>query len=813
MITDLRYALRMLLKSPGFSIIAIITLALGIGANSAIFSVINTVLLQPLPFPQPEQLAAIWASAPQRPGNNHEVHSYLDFVDLRDRNHTFASMTAYTGASTIFGEGDDAAEVEGLAATSDIFDVLKTQPMLGRRFNREDDKPGAARVVILGYRLWQKQFGGDPKIVGREISFGSRTYTVSGVMPRGWKFPLGNQNVDYVTPLIPLITIGSSPETLHRGAHFLIVVGRLQAGVNFRQATADLQTIAAQLGQQYPDADAGRSEFVSPLRDDVVGEVRPALLVLLAAVGLVLLIACANVANLLLARAATREREVAIRTALGANRVQIVRQLLAETFLLAIVGGAAGLLLAWWSIDALVAFGPSELPRANEISVSSGVIAFTFGIAILTSLAFGLVPALHASRPSVSGSLKDAARGSSGGMHGNRLRSIFVVSQFALSLILLVGAGLLIRSFAHLRAVQPGFNPEQALTVWQSLSKLRYPTPEQQTQFFDRLLPKLRALPGIEAVGAVSPLPFSGDNRGTTFTVVGQPMPPAGHEPSASHLMIDSGYFHAMQIPLQNGRIFDGRDRKDAKPVVMVNEAFAKKFFPNQDAIGQSIIIGASPGDPKPASEIVGIVGTTRHDTLTAEGGPEYYVPYAQDPNRYMDIVLRTKLTNDASLDNMIRRAVHEIDAQNYVPKPRPLRDLLSQTLAQPRFNMALLGIFAGVAVILAAVGIYGVIAYSVSQRTKEIGIRMALGAQRRDMLQMILRQSLWMVAIGIVVGLAGALAATRLMAALLFGVGASDISTYLGVIAVLGGAALLASFIPARRAMKIDPMVALRYE
>jgi putative ABC transport system permease protein len=813
MLNDLRYALRMLIKAPGFSIIAIITLALGIGANSAIFSVINAVLLRPLPFPQPEQLAAVWASAPQRPGNQHEVHSYLDYVDYRDKNHTFSSMTAYTGAGMIFGEGDAAADVAGLAATSDIFDVLKTQPMLGRGFNREDDKPGATRVIVLGYQLWQKRFAGDPKVIGQEIKIAGRVHTVLGVMPQSWKFPVQRESVDYITPLVPVLATSMPTVYTRRGAHFLTVVGRLKPGVDFRQATADLQTIAAQLAHQYPDSDAGRSEYVRPLHADVVGDVRPALLVLLTAVALVLLIACANVANLLLARAATREREVAIRTALGAGRAQIVRQFLAETFLLSLVGAAAGLLLSWWSIDALIVFGPHDLPRANEITINTGVIAFTFGISILTSVAFGLVPALHASRASVSGSLKDAARGSTGGLHGNRLRSIFVVSQFALSLILLVGAGLLIRSFAHLRAVQPGFNPDRALTFWQSLAKARYPNPEQQIHFFDQLLPKLAALPGIESVGAVAPLPFSGDNRGSTFTIVGQPMPPAGLEPSASHLIIDSGYFRAMQIPLKNGRTFDARDQAKSKPVIIVNETFVRKFFPNQNPIGQSLIVGASPDNPKPPREIVGMVATARHDTLTVEGEPEFYIPYAQEPNPYMDIVLRTSLTNDVNLDSMVRRAVHEIDAQNFVPKPRPLRNLLSQTLAQPRFNMALLGAFAGVAVILAAVGIYGVIAYSVSQRTKEIGIRMALGAQRTDMLQMILRQSLWMVAIGIVVGLAGALAATRLMAALLFGVGASDTFTYTTVIMLLGGAALLASFIPARRAMKVDPMVALRYE
>jgi putative ABC transport system permease protein len=813
MITDLKYAVRMLIKSPAFTIISIITLALGIGANSAIFSVINAVLLRPLAFPQPAQLAAIWASSPQRPGNQHEVHSYPDFVDLREKNHSFSSMMAYTGAAMVFGEGDDAADITGTAASADIFAVLKTQPVLGRAFGPDDDKVGAPRVIVLSDQFWKKHFGGDAKVIGREVNFGSRPHTIIGVMPRGWKFPVQRENVDFVTPLLPILATSMEDVYPRRGAHFLTVVGRLRANVNFRQATADLQTIAAQLAQQYPDSDAGRSEFVTPLREDVVGDVKPALLVLLTAVGLVLLIACANVANLLLARAATREREVAIRTALGASRGQIVRQFLMETLLLSIIGGAFGLLLAWWSIDALIAFGPHDLPRAGEISVNVGVIVFTFVISILTSVGFGLVPALHASRADVRGSLNDAGRTASGGVHGNRLRSIFVVSQFALSLILLVGAGLLIRSFAHLRAVHPGFNPDRVVTVGQSLSKTRYPKPEQQIQFFDHLLPKLRALPGIEAVGAVAPLPFSGDNRGTTFTIVGRPLPPAGLEPSASDLVTDSDYFRAMQIPLKNGRTFDAHDRANSKPVIMINEEFAKKFFPNQNPLGQNLIVGASPNNPKPAREIVGVVGTSLHDTLTAEGEPEFYIPYAQEPNHYMDIVMRTSLTNDINLDSMIRRAVHEVDAQNFVPKPAELRDLLSQTLAQPRFNMALLGVFAVVAVILAAVGIYGVIAYSVSQRTREIGIRMALGAQRRDMLQMIMRQSFWMVAIGIVVGLFGALAATRLMAALLFGVGAGDISTYASVIVVLGGAALLASFIPARRAMRIDPMVALRYE
>ncbi len=562
MINDLRYAFRQLIKSPGFTIVAVLTLALGIGANSAIFSVIDTVLLRSLPFPRSDRVAMIWAKAPQHPGEDRQVHSYPDYLDLRAQNHTFSAMAAYTGASAIWGSGENSEDVPGLAATSDIFEVLGTRPLLGRGFSRDDEKENAARVVVIGYSFWQRRFAGDPKIIGQQVTLAGKVHTITGVMPRGWKFPIQRDNVDYVAPLLPLFS-GSNPNyILRRGAHFLAIVGRMKPGVDGRTATADLQTISAQLAKQYPDTDAGRAERVVDLQSDVVGDVRPALLVLIAAVALVLLIACANVGNLFLARAASREREIAIRTALGANRFQIVRQLLIETSLLALLGGAAGLLLAWWSTDALKAMGPADLPRLDEIRVNGVVVAFTFGIALLTSLIFGLIPALQASRPQEQ-SLKDASRGSTGGVRSHRLRFAFVVSQFALSLILLVGAGLLIRSLAELRAVQPGFEANGVVTFWQALPKERYGEVDKQTQLFDKLMAKLKSLPGIQDAGIVSPSPFSGNDQGRTFTIVGQPVPAEGMEPSASLLTTDGALLpHRAHSPQEGPSLRTTRPEK-----------------------------------------------------------------------------------------------------------------------------------------------------------------------------------------------------------------------------------------------------------
>jgi putative ABC transport system permease protein len=793
----------MLLKAPGFTVIAIFTLALGIGANSAIFSVVDTVLLRPLPFKNPEQLVMIWAHSSQNPEEK-DVASHPDFLDYKEQSQSFTSMANYTRAGTVLSGVGESQELEGIAVSSTIFEVLGVQPLLGRGYTADEDKTGAAPVVVLSYGLWKRAFGSDPKIVGQQVMLSRRSHTVLGVMPPGWKFPVVAEEVDYVTPLVPLIQAAAT----NRGSHSLSIVARLKPGGTLRQAEAEMNTIAARLAQQYPDTNTDRLISLVPLHEDIVGDVRPALLVLLAAVALVSLIACANVANLLLARAAVRSREMAIRTALGAGRMRIVRQLLAESLLLAVMGGCAGLLVASWGVDLLSALGPRDLPRISEVGINVSVCLFTLGISVLSTVAFGLVPALQASRGDVNEALQHGSKGSTSG-RGNRIRSTLVISQVALSLLLLAGAGLLIKSFINLRATNPGFDPTKVLIMDLAVPRVKYPEAEKQIQFYAQLFPKLAALPGVQVVGGVNPMPFSGNSRGSTFFVAGQPPIPKGNHPAASHLTVVPGYFQAMSIPLLAGRVFNERDNKDAPKVVIVNEAFARKFLLKGNPIGQRVLIDRP--EPEPfVCEVVGVVGDTRHDTLREPPAPEFYVPFPQNPERRVYLIFRTSLTN---LDAQVARAVHEIDPDVFVPQLEPMQHLLSASLAEPRFNMILLGVFAGVALVLAAVGIYGVIAYSVTQRTKEIGIRMALGAQRADMLRMILRQSLGLVVIGLVIGLATAFAVTRLLASLLYGVGANDISIYLGVIFLLGAAALVASFVPARRAMKVNPIVALHYE
>jgi len=591
-----------------------------------------------------------------------------------------------------------------------------------------------------------------------------------------------------------------------------ILVGRIRPDLSVKQAEAEMKPIAARLAQQYPDTNTDRGVKLVPLLEDVVGDVRSALLILFGAVSFVLLIACANVANLLLARAAGRAREIAIRTALGASRVQIVRQLLTESFLLALLGGAGGLLLAWWGVDVLRAFGPRNLPRLDDVRINAGVCAFTVALAILSTLLFGLLPALQLSRSNVNESLQQGSKSSIGGVHGARMRAALIVSQLSLSLLLLAGAGLLIKSFFNLRATSPGFEPSRLLVLHQVVPRIKYSEEDMQRRFYTRLVPKLGAIPGVEAVGGAHPLPFSGNDSASSFAIAGQPDPGPGNHPVASHLVVVPGYFRTMKIPLRSGRDLDQRDDARSTRVAIVNEAFVRRFSPNTNPIGQRLRLDRE-GDKPDALEVVGVVGDTKQNELGAEIIPEFYQPFAQAPGRRVQLVFRTAAANLAAIQAAVRRVIHEQDPDVFVANLQPMDAVMGEKIAQPRFNMMLLGAFAGVAMVLAAIGIYGVIGYNVAQRTKEIGIRMALGAQRRDMLQMILRQSLTIVGIGLVVGLAGALALTRLMTSLLYGVGASDFTTYAIVILLLSGAALLASYFPARRAMHVDPMVALRYE
>jgi putative ABC transport system permease protein len=807
MFRDIRYAFRQLRKSPGFTLIAVLTLALGIGANSAIFSVVDTVLLQPLPFQNPGQLVMLWGNSSAAP-NDRQTDSFPDFADYKDQSRSFAALAAFTSAGTVLNGVGDAQELSGVATTAELFDVLGVPPMLGRGFTAEEAKIGAPPVVLFTYELWQRAFASNRNIVGQQVNLVGKSYTVLGIMPPGWNFPVHAEKTDFIMPLEPMVPT----EVPRRGSHFLKLIGRLQPGVAMKQAEAELKSIAARLEKQYPETNTDRSARLVPLLQDVVGSVRPALLVLSGAVALVLLIACANVANLLLARAASRSRELGIRSALGASRALIVRQLLAESLVLALLGGAGGLVLAWWGVDVLSVIGPRDVPRLAHIHINTGVCFFTFGLAIASTLVFGLIPALQSSRSNLNESLQQGSKGSTGGLHGTRVRAFLVVSQVSLSLLLLAGAGLLIKSFFNLRASNPGFDSSGVLVLDQIVPRLKYPEPDQQRRFYDQLLPRLAAIPGVEIVGGANPLPFSDNDNASSFYIAEQPPIAPGNRPDASHLAVAPGYFRSMRIPLRNGRDFDARDTEKSGNVALINEAFARRFFPGVNPIGQHVVLDRGDQGDFPM-EVIGVVGDTKHEALGEVPRPEMYQPFAQAPSRRLWITLRLTSANLSGMQTAVRRAVIEIDPDVYVAQLKPLTSMLSKHLARPRFNMMLLGVFAGVAMILAAIGIYGVIAYSVAQRTREIGIRIALGAQRGEMLGMILRQSLSVVAVGLAIGLLAAFAGTRLLASLLYGVSANDIFTYASVVLLLGMAALLASYIPARRAMKVDPMVALRAE
>ena len=809
MIADLKYAFRMLLKTPGFTIIAALTLALGIGANSAIFSVVDAMLLRPLPFEDPDRIVMVWQRSAANPADR-DVYSFPNYVDLRDQSQSFSTLAAFARTGAVLNQAEQSQALDGTAATPEIFATLGVRPWLGRTFTQEDARDGAAPVVVLTYPFWQRAFGGDMNIVGRQISLSGRSHTVIGVMPPGWKFPIGDERIDYVAPLHFLL--GAAAQ--NRGATFLSLVGRLKPGVSIQQAQAEITAISGGLAQQYPDTNTGaEAATVLTLHDDVIGNVRSALLVLLGAVALVLLIACANVANLLLARAASRSREIAIRTALGASRGRVVRQLLCESLLLAIVGTAAGLMLAWWAVDVLGALGSRGLPHLGVINVNFTVVAFTVGLALASTLLFGLIPALQVSRASVNTALQQGGKGSTGGAQSQRIRGLLVVSQVSLSLLLLAGAGLLIKSFVNLRSTNPGFDPERVLTAQINLPRVHYAADEEKRIRTHGLIQeKLAAIPGVQYAAGVEPLPLGGNARFSSFTVSGMAPLPRGQHPSAGRLVATPDYFRVMRIPLLNGRAFTHADTRAAPPVAIVNEAFARRHFPHRDPVGQQLFLDL-PDDTVRVCEIVGVAGNARHAALNEEAKPEIYLPFAQYAGGRLDIVLRTATPHLAGLDAAVKQAVHAVDPDLFVPQLAPMTSFVGTQLAQPRFNMVLLAVFAGVAMILAAIGIYGVIAYSVAQRTREIGIRMALGAQRTEMLGMILRQSLALVAVGLVIGLLASLAGTRLMSSLLYEVGATDFSTYALVMALLGGAALLASYIPARRAMNVDPMVALRYE
>ena len=805
LLQDLRYGSRMLLKHPGFTAIAVIALALGIGANTAIFSVVNAVLLRPLPFAEPDRLMVVYESRIDRGGSRSSA-SYPNFADWRDQNTVFEHMSTYRDTDFVLTGEAEPARLHGAVVNADLFPLLGVAPILGRPFRPEEDKPGdSGRVILLSHRLWQQRFNADPNVLGRSLVLGGKNYVVVGVMAPGFQFPVDSETIDLWTTVA--IDSGMFAQ---RGAHYMHVLARLKPGVTLAQAKAEMDGIAGNLERQYPDENSHRGVVIVPALESLVGDVRPALLILLGAVGLVLLIACVNVANLLLARASTRHKEMAIRAALGASRSRVVRQLLTESVLLSMAGGALGLLVALWGTDVLVSLSRNDLPRAGQIGLDLRVLGFTLLVSLLTGIVFGLVPAIHSSRTDLTESLKEGGRGSTEGAGRNRLRAALVVGEVAIAIVLLAGAGLLIQSLRRLQQVSPGFDPHNVLSFSIGLPEVKY-KPEQQVAFYRQLKARLESLPGVKSASAVMPLPLGGDRMRVTFETEGRPIA-KGDLPATEIRTIGLDYFKTMGIPLIKGRDFTERDDKKAPRVIIVNEAFAKQFFPGEDVVGKHIQPGISADDEEPGMlEIVGVVGNVKHMKLSGEADPEAYEPHAQ-LTFDMTVLVKTE-TDPRSIVSAVQSEVKAMDKDLPAYGIRTLDEYLSASVARPRFNTLLLAIFAGLALILTAVGLYGVMNYSVTQRTHEIGIRAALGAQQHDVLKMVVRQGMTLTAIGIGAGLVGAYFLTQLLASLLFGVSATDPVTFIAISIILAGVALGACYVPARRATKVDPMIALRYE
>jgi putative ABC transport system permease protein len=798
LVQDLRYAFRMLLKNPGFAAVAVIALALGIGANTAIFSVVNTVLLRSLPYADPGRLMVVkenklpqFSSFSISPGN---------FLDWQKQSTSFEKLVAINGSAYNLVSGDAEPErLRGARVSAGLFEVLGVKPVQGRTFVDEEDQPGHENVVILSGGLWKRRFGADPNIVGQSITLSASSYTVIGIMPATFGFP--DRDTELWTPIA-----FTARQAQQHGSHYLSVIARLKQGVTLQQADTELREIAARLAEQYPDSNAGWSTNVFPIQAYEVRDIKLALIFLLGAVALVLLIACANVANLLLARATARQKEMAIRSALGASRWRVVRQLLTESVLLALLGGSVGLILAYWGIESLLALAPEDLPRVKDVALDGRVLGFTTMVTLITGIIFGLAPALQASSPNLNETLKEGGRGTTGGHH--RVRGSLVIIEIALALMLLVCSGLMIRSFIRLQQVNPGFNPNNALALNISLPGRKYPTEDQYSGFFAQLIEKISALPGVIAVGASQSLPIQGDYL-VGFNIQGRPPDPPGEDKSTNYYAVTPDYFKAMGIPLLRGRLFTEQDGKNAPRVAVINETMARTYFSDEDPIGKGINLSQG---QEGFREIIGIVGDVKQYGLAQPTTLQTYEPYLQMPFSSVTLVVRTE-SHPAALSGPIRTQVLALDKEQPVSRIRTLDQIISGSVQQQRFTMLLLGIFAAVALILAAVGLYGVMSYAVTQRTHEIGIRMALGANTGNVLRLVVGHGMLLALIGVAIGLGGAFAFTRVMSKLLFAVSTTDPLTFAGISVLLTGVALVACLVPARRATKVDPMVALRHE
>jgi putative ABC transport system permease protein len=806
---DLRYGARMLWKSPGFTLIAVVALALGIGANSAIFSVVNATLLRQLPYRQAERLVVVWENNLRR-SKQHNVVGPVNFADWQEQSKSFEGMTAFYDAGFNLTGTDQPEEIPAQVATGNLFTLLGAQAALGRTFTDADAEPGHDDVVVLSYGLWQRRFGGARDVVGKTMGLNGHDVTIIGVMPADFKWfiqenSLSGKPAEFWTPT----KLSEKQRTIPSG-RYMSVVARLKPGVSIEQAQAEMNGIANRLEQQRAEFNTGWGVKVVPLHEQLVGEIRTSMLVLLGAVGFVLLIACANVANLTLARAAARQKEIAIRMALGAWRWRVVRQLLTESVLLALVGGVFGLLLALWGVDTLVAFSPRNLIATEKVGLNLPMLGFTFIVSLLSGIIFGLIPAFDASRLKLNDKLKETGKSNTGSARSHRVRDFFVVAEIALAVVLLVGAGLMIKSFMRLQAVDPGFDPSNLLTMSVSLPRAKYKEDNQDIAFFKEALERIGALPGVRSVGMVSALPFASLGSATGFTIEGQPPPSVGDKPTTDVRETDENYFRTMNIPVISGRAFSQQEVLEDRKVAIINEALARKYFPNENPIGKRVIVNMK-ATPEP-TEIIGVVGDAKYKQLEAETRPMVYWPYAELVNSGMTIVVRT--TNEPlSLAAAAQREIQMIDKDQPVSDVKPMQAWLDESTSRTRFGTLLLAIFAGIALILAAVGIYGVMSYSVNQRTQEIGIRMALGAQASDVLKMVVGHGMMLTLIGVGCGLVGAFALTRVMASLLYGITATDPVTFVGVSVLLTAIALIACLIPARRATKVDPMVALRYE
>jgi putative ABC transport system permease protein len=805
LLQDLRYATRMLRKNLGFTAVAVLTLALGIGANTAIFSVVNAVLLRPLPYLHPNRLVFLSESSQQVPDMS---ISMADFNDWRAMNTVFESTVAYQGDSvTLTGQGQP-EELQMRRVTAGLFSTLGVKPILGRPLGPDDDKVGAAPVVMLSDTLWSTKFARDPKVIGKQLTLDGEAFTVIGVLPSG-RFHESWRPFDVFTSLWRLEDQlgGEGRREDHPGIYAYAL---LKPGVTVAQARAQMISIAERLAAQYPKTNLGTSAAVQPLLGAIVDDVRPSLLVLMGAVGFVLLIGCANVANLLVARATERQREVAIRKALGAGRWRLARQLLTESVLLALLGGISGLAIAWWATEGLATAASGTVPRIGDVSVDGWVLAFTFALSLLTGVFFGIFPVLHASRTDVNDALKENTPGSGTGTGRRRLRDTLVIGELAISLVLLVGAGLTLESLFHVLRADPGFKPSGVLTARFSLPDVKYKTDDQHRQFVSRLTEKLAAIPGVQAAGFKNPLLGGWQN---SFAIEGQAMPEPGHFPSAEFSRVSPGALEAMNAELLRGRFFTQGDNEKVPMACIVDDKFAAQYWPGQDPIGKHVLMDApKPGQTPPPTTVVGVIREIKNYGVDVPVLAEIFVPFAQRPGSGGNLVVRSTVDADG-LAAAIRDAVQSLDADLPVYGVRTLQSFVAENVAPRRLSVLLLSLFAGLALLLAGVGIYGVISYSVTQRLHEIGIRMALGASPRDVIRLVVGQGARLVAAGVGVGVVCAFGLTRLLSSLLFGVSASDPLTFAGVVVVLATVALVAGYIPARRASRTDPLIALRYE